>query len=802
MRTSICLLPVLWLLLARPVNAGTYVVRPDGTGDYPTIQEAITAAVGGDTILLMDGTFSGPGNRDINYLGKAIAVRSQSDNPAACVIDCEHAGRGFEFRSDEDPNSIIQGVTITNGEAHYPINDVGGGVLCLSGSPTITNCSFLNNTATNSGGGIYAWNGPQAPTLTLASCTFRGNVANDLYIEGGRASATDCAFSANVRSFHFLELTRCRFSDRASLIIGGGTLSQCWFAGGGISEGSGYANPTLSVDKCTFVGTGHEPELWAVRFHGPLSVSNSTISNYVIGVLFIDYPDPPLVCCAQLSVANTIIAFGGYSLVYFPTTDALLQVRCCDFFGNLAGDWVGVIANQNGINGNFSADPLFCDRGNGDLRLAGNSLCLPGAHGGVACGLVGALGEGCPGPQPRFDVAWGTSWDQVSLQQVLDAEYGQGVIHAATDYEGYGQSDADPPYWEDQGIAGVILREIGSFATSSTFGWYKETAAFPVIDGVDDGMIFDGWMGPGATVIATFPSGTQRFGFYLNPNGSDNAPNAPEPEVFFTNRLFNDVGPDGSGPLHDPPGGDPQCLVYNITALRGGVKTYVLAWEECDSGGPITPGFSPTGTDNDFNDMVIEMSAMSPVPGVSAVLQALGQADGILLSWEVRHAERLESLTLLRGEGQGPVRTVMTWGRGTAAATGSWIDHEATSARPYRYQLLVGIGGGAVVSNEAEAGPAVQRPAQTRLLAAVPNPFNPSTRIHFALAKQTTASVEIYDVAGRRVRSLDLGVRPAAEGDVEWDGRDDRGRGVASGSYLVRLVAGGVKDERKVTLIR
>ena len=62
--------PILALMiLAATASAATHVVRPDGAGDYPTIQAAIVAAAGGDIIELTDGTFTGDGNRDVNFLG-------------------------------------------------------------------------------------------------------------------------------------------------------------------------------------------------------------------------------------------------------------------------------------------------------------------------------------------------------------------------------------------------------------------------------------------------------------------------------------------------------------------------------------------------------------------------------------------------------------------------------------------------------------------------------------------------------------------------------------------------------------
>jgi hypothetical protein len=54
---------------------------------YPTIAAAVTAD--GDTIILADGTFTGAGNYDVDFGGKSLTVKSASDDPAACIIDCQ-----------------------------------------------------------------------------------------------------------------------------------------------------------------------------------------------------------------------------------------------------------------------------------------------------------------------------------------------------------------------------------------------------------------------------------------------------------------------------------------------------------------------------------------------------------------------------------------------------------------------------------------------------------------------------------------------------------------------------------------
>ena len=85
-----------------------------------------------------------------------------------------------------------------------------------------------------------------------------------------------------------------------------------------------------------------------------------------------------------------------------------------------------------------------------------------------------------------------------------------------------------------------------------------------------------------------------------------------------------------------------------------------------------------------------------------------------------------------------------------------------------------------------------------------PNPFNPRTRITFALPGpgEALTRLTVYDLRGRRVAQLvDGSLRPGRH-TVDWWGLDDGGRTVASGVYLCRLVAGGVVTERKMTLVR
>ncbi|MBW7995876.1 MAG: choice-of-anchor D domain-containing protein [Candidatus Glassbacteria bacterium] len=86
-----------------------------------------------------------------------------------------------------------------------------------------------------------------------------------------------------------------------------------------------------------------------------------------------------------------------------------------------------------------------------------------------------------------------------------------------------------------------------------------------------------------------------------------------------------------------------------------------------------------------------------------------------------------------------------------------------------------------------------------------PNPFNPSTTISFSVPDGGTegrVSLKVYDIGGRLVRVLAEGERAPGEHTVFWDGTDERGRGVPSGVYIYRLLAGGRAFTRKMVLLK
>jgi hypothetical protein len=107
-------------------------------------------------------------------------------------------------------------------------------------------------------------------------------------------------------------------------------------------------------------------------------------------------------CSAEIK--NTIAAFNGNAGIRCFNAD--LEIVCTDLFGG-PYEWndPDCLTGQEDINGNFSLDPLFCDREERDYRLRSDSPCAPGNN--AECGLVGAWPVGCSPPTATAPATWG-----------------------------------------------------------------------------------------------------------------------------------------------------------------------------------------------------------------------------------------------------------------------------------------------------------------------------------------------------------------------------------------------------------
>jgi len=320
-----------------------YAAGPDGP--KCAIQAAISVTTDGDEVIVATGTYSGTGNRDLDFGGRRITVRST--NPldpvvvASTVINCEgeyaSRHRGFRFSSGEGRGSIVAGLTITAGFA--PVEQIegeflsaGGAIFCDNASPTIVNCNISGNWAADKGGGIYS----RAGQPLLASCGIGQNHAN--YGGGvycGGASAT--------------KIVNCNVTGNSAGLCGGGVylgpgdvsvVDNCFigtnkaFAGGGIYCNTGGS--AAAIRDCRIVG----------------NLTSSLGAGG--GILFTGD------CSALLLQHNVVVGNGaneGGGICCYKASN--LAIRNCTISGNRAtrvGSAVFCMNSQGFITGSIIAD--------------------------------------------------------------------------------------------------------------------------------------------------------------------------------------------------------------------------------------------------------------------------------------------------------------------------------------------------------------------------------------------------------------------------------------------------------------
>ena len=281
-------------------------------GDHPTIQTAMDVAFTGDTVLVADGTYSGPGNQNLDFSGKELLITSEN-GAAACIIDCGFSERAFYFESHETMASVVRGFTVRAGWNLY-----GGAVYCQNNSsPTFHQCIFSDNTGR--WGGVFYGNSQSAPVI------------NDCRFEGNSALSHGAAYYGDNSSPVF---NNCLFVDNATDDAGG----ACYF------KSSSPARESIPGKDASIA---HQSRDTAPQFHNCTFAYNDTV-GFGGAVFFWD---------ASPEIENTIL-WGNTPDQIFHIGSGTVQVSHCDV--------------QDGYPGteNLDADPVFVTGVSGKYYLS------------------------------------------------------------------------------------------------------------------------------------------------------------------------------------------------------------------------------------------------------------------------------------------------------------------------------------------------------------------------------------------------------------------------------------------------
>ena len=333
--------------------------------ELPTLQAGVDSAVAGDTVLVAPGTYTGTGNRDVNFTGKGIVVRSEL-GPEQTIVDCQananEPHRGFFLGTQEPPETVLDGFTIVNGfmstqpsKGDRIAHDLSAGGIKIQtfAAPTIRNCIVRNCGSEYTGGGISVEN--------LATA-----VLENVEVEGCFAGILGGGISVETQSHATL---------RGCIVTGNRAP-----IGGGIECQAGVV-----LEDCVVAGN-------AATTRG--------------GGLEVIYP-------ASVTATRTIVwgncapAGGGDLYVGLETT---LALTCSVYDPSLAVVEPG--GNLQAASGNVTTAPRFCfplactraPIDGGDYTVQAGSPCLASES---PCGqVIGLLGEGCPSQTPVTPATW------------------------------------------------------------------------------------------------------------------------------------------------------------------------------------------------------------------------------------------------------------------------------------------------------------------------------------------------------------------------------------------------------------
>jgi hypothetical protein len=311
---------------------------------YPTFQAAIDSAVVGDTVLVAPGTYSGDGNRDIEFRGKDIVVRS-SGGAAVTTIDVQaseaNPHRGFFIGAGETSAAVLDGFTIVNGfmgtmagaaaarrdaksVLPRPAHDLsGGGIKCQNSQPILRNLVVLNCGSLYTGGGLDF---ELLAEPTVENCIVRGCYAG---FEGGGVTIETASNP---------------------------TLIDCVITGNVASRGGGVGlNADATIIGTLIVGNAAVQPDVGLSFGGGIAVvfpSHLTLERTIVsgncapdggGEIFVDFGSVLNVGCSAFDPAGIVVTGTGMVIHTSPNVTTATPAFCyplgCDTAPTTGGDY-------------------------------------------------------------------------------------------------------------------------------------------------------------------------------------------------------------------------------------------------------------------------------------------------------------------------------------------------------------------------------------------------------------------------------------------------------------------------------
>jgi photosystem II stability/assembly factor-like uncharacterized protein/5-hydroxyisourate hydrolase-like protein (transthyretin family) len=350
-------------------------------GMRPTIQAAIDAAYNGDTVLVAPGTYV----ENINFKGKGITVRS-SDGPEVTIIDGNKAGSVVSFISGENINSILDGFVIQNGKSDLgsPGFGKGGGIRINYASPTIRNNKIINNTACI-GIGVSVSNGSPIVRENLISNNYQsgcssGRGGGGIFL-GNADGSSGGIFNAQIINNVITNNSTSSnggglYIESAGPLISGNIIDRnsAGSAGGGIYSPSFISiRAVQNIISNNSAGNGGGIVLPVAE---SLLLNNTIVNNNATGKgsgIYAAYSNS----MAKV-VNNIVVGKTGQDAIFSEDCSALNlpQFKNNIVYTPSGKTYGGNCSDQNGQNGNITADPRLSDPTLGYYGLMSDSPAI------------------------------------------------------------------------------------------------------------------------------------------------------------------------------------------------------------------------------------------------------------------------------------------------------------------------------------------------------------------------------------------------------------------------------------------
>jgi len=786
-----------------PVTPGVYQVNADGSGDFATIQAGLDAVPAGSEIVLAGGTYSGPGNRGLDFQGKDIVLRSESDDFLQCIINGGGTHPGAVFHSGESGACLVSGIGFFNCTVGIL---VGGPDHTGMTSPTISNCHFVSCAT-----GILVQGGGTNPLIS--DCVVEANGVGIAYSDGSPGGQVESSVIASNSGHGVWAHGTWTLSPTGT---GSDLLTGCEIYA---NEGSGVSNSSffgrLSLRDCNI----HGNEEWGVycssaQDHG-IQMTGCSVSN---------------------NIAGGVNGAGS-------TQNHLTE---CDVFGNL-GPGVQAFANvwfqTTGCN-------IFDNSGHGILYGSGQNdhpeLRDPYDHVVVSGSRISGNGE-------NGVHLFGSFHHTARIENCLVSHNtGEGVhISGFNNYQAQVLMEGNTLVGNAVGTGistdfPVILNR-NIIANSNGVSVQSDSPVYLTIDCCD---LFGNEGGNSPTCFPDFFNTTNNFSLnplFCDPDSDDFQLYSISPCAPGNASGCGQIGALGVGceallhscydlQLYDPESGVNISPFVNLPITVEGVvfsepRTYSLyggGYLQDDSGGinfhrwdyetPIQEGdrvrisglLWPDGNGElyvgDFSWTVLE-TGIEPVPTEYTVTELL--SDFHHIGSFVKVPGRVLNATpdsFWLDDGVSQIEVVRTDYTGCSFAEVLNGEHRIVQGPCFNIMGEMKLSPRRqddLTIDPLSRSEENQFPVAYTLHPCSPNPFNPMTTIRYDLPRDSRVDLAIYDLTGKLVKTLRAGVpESAGRHDAVWRGRDQTGRAVAAGVYLYRLRSEGFSASRQMVLVK